>query len=162
MPEHTHPNPFEDHINSESFDVSYLGSIQERSDFDLEMEAFLDSLADAIDYSHFDCELDSRQQAICSYLTDTLSRDTLRDQYGDALESVSDMQLRRILTVPVAVAMLAQQNLCEPEPYRIAPTEIEHPAYDKDYVSEPSDFRYVVSDWLMRARAFIIRLFRRS
>ncbi|MEO1289958.1 MAG: hypothetical protein AAFV93_19550 [Chloroflexota bacterium] len=162
MPDNKQRNPFEDHINSESFDVSYLGAIQERSDFDMEMDAFLQSLPENLDHSLYDIELDSRQQAICSYLTHTLSEQLLHDESGEFSEDVREHHLQQLLTMPVAIAMLAQQRLCEPE------IEVQHPlhanpdSYRDDFSELSPNLGEKIINGIITIRDFIINLFRRS
>jgi hypothetical protein len=163
MPEKKHRNPFEDHINSESFDVSNLGSVQERSPMDREMQEFFDSLPNELDHTLWDNELDERQKAISAYLTTELAERILRQEHGELLEDISNSQLIHIINVPVTLAMMAEQRL-----HRIEEHErktVAAPAlssYDDEYAELPPNFADVLNEWFLKAKDFIINLFRRK
>lgn len=161
MPGKKQRNPFEDHINSESFDVSNLGAVQERSAIDMEMEEFFASLPDELNFELWDKELDDRQKVISAYLATELAERILRDQHSDLLEDHSDAQLIELLTVPVTLAMIAEQRLHQPEQKK---EEYTHPlnSYRDDFSELPPNPGEVLKDWFLKAKDFIISLFRRN
>lgn len=162
MPGKKHPDPFEDHINSESFDVSNLGSVQQRSPIEQEMGDFFDSLSSEIGHELWDNELDDMQKEISAYLATELAERILREQHSELVDNFSDAELINIMTLPVTLAILAEQHF-----HQVEEVPEEHPLisiYDKDedtYAGLSPDWGYKLGDWLLRARNFIRNLFRR-
>src|SRR5688572_1038445 len=111
MSENQHRNPFEDHINSETFDVSRLDNVPPPNEMDMEIQAFFDSLPKPLNHELWDTELDDRQKTICAYLTTEMVEHVMRVYYAEELQDLSDDQLIYILTVPVTLAMLAEEHL---------------------------------------------------
>lgn len=164
MPENKHRNPFEDHINSESFDVSNLvDAVREPSELELEIEAFFDSLPDKLDLTLWDNDLDTRQKIISAHVTTILAEKILREDHADTLEGITDAELIHLLTVPITLAMLAEQRLHtvdkKPNPIDVPP--ITPPSYD-DFADLPPNWGDILNDMFLRAKDFIISLFRRN
>ena len=111
MSEKKHRNPFEEHINSETFDVSRLDNVPPPTEMDMEIQAFFDSLPKPLNHELWDTELDDRQKTICAYLTTEMVEHVMRVYYAEELQDLSDDQLIYILTVPVTLAMLAEEHL---------------------------------------------------
>lgn len=163
MPGKKHRNPFEDHINSESFDVSNLGSVHERSPMEQEMDEFFDSLSSEAGHDLWDNELDDRQKEISAYLATELAERIMRQQHGELVDDFSDAELISLMTVPVTLAMIAEQRLHqieeEKEEHPLASTEYE--PYGDKYAVLTKEWSYRLGDWLLRARNFLRNLFRR-
>ena len=170
MPEKKHRNPFEEHINSETFDVSNLENAPQVNPMDLEMQAFFDSLPRPLNYELWDTELDERQRMLSAYLTTEIVERVLREQYADELEEFSDEQLIDILMVPVTLAMLAEEHLHEkPQPPKSEEAEVHlsalsHPNYGDEDMPE-FDFvalKEMLRKWYNNIRNFFTRLFRKK
>ncbi len=163
MPEKKHRNPFEEHINSESFDVSHLGSLKQLSKLDGEMNAFFESLPDNLRDELWDKELDNRQKEITAYLATELAERIMREQYPEILSDLSDGELTYFMTVPVTLAMLAEQRLHQSE-QKVEQEKTLHPtALDRDDFAElPANWGEKLNEWFLQAKDFLIRLLRRS
>ncbi len=163
MPDNMPRNPFEDHINSESFDVSKLGTVKERSALELEMEAFFKTLPDVLDHTLWDSVLDTRQKTISAYITTKLAGQILRETHSDLLADMEDSELIYLLTVPVTLAMIAEKRLHPidkvPNTVDIAPPPAS--PYRDDFADLPTDWGVVLNDMFLKAKDFIINLFRR-
>lgn len=163
MPEKKHRNPFEEHINSESFDVSHLGSIKQLSKLDAEMNVFFDSLPDNLTHELWDKELDNRQKEITAYLSTELAERIMREQYPELLNDMSDAELTYFMTVPVTLAMLAEQRLHQPQQkIELEKTSQPNPLYQDDSAELPINWGEKLNEWFLQAKDFLIRLFRRS
>lgn len=108
-------NPFEDHIESDAFDVSDLSNAPLPDDID-DIEAFLDGLPHPLTHELWDTALTERQRVICAHLATELVEHVLREQHADDLSEFSDEKLTYLLTVPIIVAMLAERELHKPQP----------------------------------------------
>lgn len=163
MPEKKHRNPFEDHINSESFDISNLGSAQERSAIEKEIAGFFDSLPGEMNHELWDNELDDRQKTISAHLITTLAERILREQHGDLVEELSDAQLISMMTVPVTLAMLAQQQLhqVKQKKQEAVPQPV-MTSYREDFSELPDNFADKLNDLFLKAKDYIISFFRRN
>jgi hypothetical protein len=168
MPEKKHRNPFEEHINSETFDVSNLENAPQAHPMDLEMQAFFDSLPGPLNYELWDTELDDRQRMLSMYLTTEIVERVLRVHYADELEEFSDEQLIDILMVPVTLAMLAEERLHEkpqvPEPEK-AETNVlamNHPNFEDAPEFDFAALKEMLRLWYQRTRDFFMRLFRKK
>lgn len=164
MPSKKHRNLFEDHINSESFDVSNLGSAQERSEIEKEIANFFDSLPKEMNHDLWDNELDDRQKTISAHLITEMAERILREEHGDLLEELSDSQLISLMTVPVTLAMLAQQQLHQTKEEKQASTKA-HPvmtSYREDFSELPPNWGDALNDLFLKAKDFIVRLIRRN
>jgi hypothetical protein len=156
-------DPFEDHINSESFDVDRLDESLPRSEMDWEIEQFFDELPYPLNHELWDTELDERQKLICAHLTTELIDRVMRVHHDDTLDGLNDDQLIVILTVPVILAMLAQQRLYHPKFAELKLPVLVPPALTKEEViPEPPTFKARMNHWLVQTRDFIIRLFQRG
>ena len=82
MSENQHRNPFEDHINGETFDVSRLDNVPPPNEMDMEIQAFFDSLPKPLNHELWDTELDDRQKTICAYLTTEMVEHVMRGDAG--------------------------------------------------------------------------------
>jgi hypothetical protein len=168
MSEKKQRNPFEEHINSETFDVSRLDNVPPPNEMDLEIQAFFDSLPKPLNHELWDTELDDRQKTICAYLTTEMVEHVMRVYYAEELQDLSDDQLIYILTVPVTLAMLAEEHLHDK--YKVTTAEkletalpvFSHP----NVFATPTRFDFsVVQDsvrtgW-QRVKGFFARLFNR-
>lgn len=155
-------DPFEHHINSESFDVSKLDNAVPPSEMDLEMQAFFDNLPTTINHELWDTELDERQKLICAHLTSELVERVVRENHPELLESFTDGELIALLSVPVTLAMLAEQRLHHQQtaPELIssqAKTDFLAPSILPNQSTQTS-----LRQWFSQAKDFFIRLFRRT
>jgi hypothetical protein len=107
-------NPFEDHIESDVFDVSQLGTSFDPTRLDEQIQTLLNTLPQPLDYRLWDEELDDIQKQLCAHLTSAVIERFVRPTYQEELGDLSDDDLLMILTVPLALAMLAQQRLYSP------------------------------------------------
>lgn len=166
MAEEKHSNPFENHINSESFDISRLDSSLITSDFEQDVQRFFDSLPHPLNHALWDNALDERQQAICAHITLEVVDRVMRVHYGDKIRDLRDDELIYLLTVPVTIAMLAQQQLYqqqaspaqEPSPTITPEPPLQHPAATH---TDVTDWGIALNQWLLRARDFLIQIIRR-
>lgn len=161
MPEKKHRDPFEQHINSESFDISNLESGRQRSPIELELDEFFATLPNELTHELWDTELDERQQLLCAHLTTRLAEDVMHKQFGDMLEDLSEDQLISILTVPVTVSMLVEERL-HSKPKQKERSETIAPHDHRDEFSElPPNWGDILNEWFLKAKDFIINFFRR-
>lgn len=110
-------NLFEEHIESESFDLSKL----EHTDLDLaqvhrQVKQLLDSLPQPLDHRIWDDALDDNQKEICAYLVTELVDSVMRPNFEEELSNLDDDQIIYVLTLPVALAMVAQKQLADASP----------------------------------------------
>jgi hypothetical protein len=168
MPEKKHRNPFEDHINSETFDVSQLENVPSASQMAVEMQVFFDDLPQPLNYELWDSELNDRQKMICAYLAIEIVEQVLRVQYAEELQDFSDVQLTDMLMVPVTLAMLAEERLHE-KAQRPASTKqdshaptLNHPnAYGDKLQFDFVAFQEMLQRWFYKTKDFFTRLFRK-
>lgn len=163
MANDTSHNPFEKHINSESFDVSRLGTVQECSEMDNEIDAFFDNLPDRLSHNLWDSELNERQQLICAHITTELAIRVMREEHGDILDELNDDELIYMLTTPVTIAMLAEERLhykqaIQLEQKKTIPTK----DYQENFVELSQGWGEILNEWFSKAKDFVIRLFRRN
>lgn len=113
MPEKKRRNPFEEHIESDSFDVSDLENATPLVDATgLEVEDFLDELPAPLTPEFWDEALDDRQRLLCVHLiTSDRLTEIVRESYEDKLDDLSDDQIRALMTIPVLVGMLLENRL---------------------------------------------------
>ena len=156
-------DPFENHINSESFDVSHLDNPVPPSEMDLEMQAFFDNLPTALNHELWDTELDERQKMISAHLASELVERVMRENHPELLQDINDAELIALLSVPITIAMIAEQRLHqsrEETPELISGSskqEFFAPAVVP--LTRPSES---VRQWFTQARDFFVRLFRRD
>lgn len=111
MSEKKQRSPFEEHIESDRFDLSHLGQLQDAIPPHPLVQRVLDALPAALDHRVYDGKLDARQQAICDQLAYLLVQRSLRQEYAEDLQELTDDELFVLLRTPLAVAMLAQAHL---------------------------------------------------
>lgn len=159
-------NPFENHINSEAFDVSKLDHAIPRSEMDREMERFFNELPLPLNHELWDTELDDRQKIICAHLATELIDRVLRVHHEDIVEDLSDDQLISLLTVPITLALIAEQRLHSPRSSTPKSQILFPPPLEQEEQSPASparpDLKLRIRSHLIRARDFIMRLFQRS
>lgn len=131
MSEQDHRNPFEEHIESEHFDVSKLEPGQTHTDLDPALQALLDSLPQPLDYRIWDEELSEQQKVLCAHLAQEIIERVIRPNYMNDMIDMEDNDLLLMLTVPVALAMITQERLIEQE----KPAVIQPPD-DRDLADE--------------------------
>lgn len=163
MTEDKHPNPFEDHINSESFDLSRLDSSLISGEIELELQQFFDSLPYPLDHTVWENALDERQRTICAHVTLELVDRVLRVHFGDKVRHLRDDELIYLLTVPVAVAMLAEQQLHQQPAAPVQPPDPVEPqsAHPAAAPLDVPEWGVLLNQWLLRARDFVVRVIRR-
>jgi hypothetical protein len=156
-------DPFEDHINSESFDVSHLDNAVPPSEMDLEMQAFFDNLPTALNHELWDTELDERQKIISAHLTSELVERVMRENHPELLQDINDAELIALLSVPITIAMIAEQRLHQSR--QEAPEFISSQA-KSDFLAPsilPSPAASVnFRQFFSQAKDFFIKLFRRT
>lgn len=163
MTDEQQPNPFEEHINSEYFDVSRLDSSLISGEMDPELQQFFDSLPYPLNHTVWENALDDRQRTICAHVTLELVDRVMRVHFGDKVRHLRDDELIYLLTVPVAVAMLAEQQLHQQPAAQTAHSEalqssLQHPAAAPIDVPE---WGVLLNHWLLRVRDFVVRVIRR-
>jgi len=162
MPEKKHRNPFEEHIESDSFDVSQLGKASRRSKIEIEIEDFLNELPQPIDYSLPYTILNARQQDMCSHLSAEMVARLLRTRHQEALGHLNDEQLREILAVPIAVAMLAEEKLNPQAIQAQVVPERTHPFQeDLGTLDLQPGWGLLLENMAMRVRVFFSRIFKK-
>jgi hypothetical protein len=168
MSENQHRNPFEDHINGETFDVSRLDNVPPPNEMDMEIQAFFDSLPKPLNHELWDTELDDRQKTICAYLTTEMVEHVMRVYYAEELQDLSDDQLIYILTVPVTLAMLAEEHLHDkfqaaaPEKPETVMPVFNHPnAFANNTAFDFSAMQESLRGGWQRLKGFFVRLFNR-
>ena len=108
-------NAFEDHIQSEGFDVSQLGAPNPFVGIRERVNTLLNSLPQPLDYRLYEEELDATQKELCAYIAEAVGdryiKPTLAEQQ---INDISDDDLHMVVTITVAMAMIAQQRLSIP------------------------------------------------
>lgn len=164
MPEKQHRNPFEKHINSELFDVSQLGDRLPMSEMDMLLSAFFDALPEDLSEAMWNKALTEDQQNICIHLTAHLiQRIKSQPEYPEWIDTVPEDELRRFLLIPLSIGMLAENHLREDdEPEPAPPAPVTHTTYEQGYADLPADWGMMLNERFLRAKDFIISLFRRN
>ncbi|MGJ3237461.1 MAG: hypothetical protein ACFE0Q_02025 [Anaerolineae bacterium] len=166
MPEKKHGNPFENHINSDSFDVSKLGSVSQRAELERDVQAIIDNLPDTFDQALWDHDLDMRQEAISMYVTNALIERIQREGDPAILADFNREQLAEILSVPVIIGMVAQKQLQPPPAPKpetsTAPIINRTHGYRDDFSELPANWGDILNEWFLKAKDFLISLFRRT
>jgi hypothetical protein len=111
QPEEKRPNPFEDHIESDLFDVSELETVTDDSPLNQQLQRLLNTLPQPLDYRVWEEELDDYQKQLCAYLTNAIIERVWRPNHAEELSDFSDDDLLLLLTVPLSLGMIAQQRL---------------------------------------------------
>jgi hypothetical protein len=122
MPESDSRNPFEDHIESDAFDVSQLSIPGDPARLQEQLNTLLNSLPQPLDYRLWDEELDDTQKQLCIHLATAVIERYIRPGHADELGDISDDDLLMILNVPLAMAMIVQQRLHVPQ-YQYVPAD---------------------------------------
>ncbi|MEL6524522.1 MAG: hypothetical protein AAFQ07_02330, partial [Chloroflexota bacterium] len=116
MPEKQQRNPFEQHINSESFDVSQLGDRLPLSEMDIALTAFFDALPEDLSDAGLHSKLTEKQQIICIHLTaHLLHRIKAAGEYPAWIDDMPENELREFLLLSFSSALLADEALNPPE-----------------------------------------------
>lgn len=159
MPENNPKNPFEDHINSDSFDVSILGNSQVPTDsMEQAVIQFLDTLPQPYDSIVLEHGLDNDQKILCEVLTEQVVTRILRKDFAEALKDISDEQLIDMMTTPIMIAIMAENTLNHPT--KTAKTDIAPPIHE-ELPSLPVPLGIRFNRWLNETKDLLIRLFRR-
>jgi hypothetical protein len=155
-------DPFENHINSESFDVSHLDNPVPPSEMDLEMQAFFDNLPATLNHELWDTELDDRQKMISAHLTSELVERVMRENHPELLQDMSDAELITLLSVPITIAMLAEHRLhhSRQEAPELITTQSRQDFLPSTLLPGPTASRSL-RQWFSQAKDFFIRLFRK-
>lgn len=111
QPEDKRRNPFEEHIESDLFDVSELETVTDDSPLNQQLQRLLNTLPQPLDYHVWDEELDDYQKQLCAYLTTAVIDRVWRPNHAEELSEFSDDDLMLLLTVPLALGMIVQQRL---------------------------------------------------
>lgn len=124
MPEKRHRNRFEEHINSDAFDLSKLEHlVPPQSEEEQRVLEYLAQLPQPLDVSLWETELDEQQRLLCAYLTSELADNVMRSQHGELVGHFDDEELLQVLTLPVMLGMLVESRLHDAEPSEPAPSE---------------------------------------
>lgn len=108
MPHKNRRNLFEEHIESDDFDVSRLGLTYGMSDLSSQVSELLAQLPRPFDYRIWDQYLDERQKLLCAQLTFEIIDHVIREQHLQDTIHLSDDDLVQMLTVPIAISILAE------------------------------------------------------
>ena len=108
MPDKSRRNLFEEHIESDDFDVSRLGLTYGMSDLSSQVSDLLAQLPRPFDYRIWDQYLDERQKLLCAQLTFEIIDHVIREQHLQETIHLSDDDLVQMLTVPIAITILAE------------------------------------------------------
>ena len=100
MPHKNRRNLFEEHIESDDFDVSRLGLTYGMSDLSSQVSELLSQLPRPFDYRIWDQYLDERQKLLCAQLTFEIIDHVIREQHLQETIHLSDDDLVQMLTVP--------------------------------------------------------------
>lgn len=111
MNEKEHSNPFEDHIESELFDVSKLDLTAYPTEPDPRVRNLLDGLPEPLDYRVWDDYLNHRQQQLCANLSYEMVQRVFRAQYAEEFCNLSDEELIVLLTPIIAATIYTEERL---------------------------------------------------
>ncbi|MCU0513725.1 MAG: hypothetical protein MUE40_14290 [Anaerolineae bacterium] len=111
MPETEGRNPFEDHIESDAFDISELGIAGDPAQLQEQLNTLLNSLPQPLDYRLWDEELDDLQKQLSIHLAGAVIERYLRVHHQEELSELSDDELLMMMNVPLTLAMIVQQRL---------------------------------------------------
>lgn len=111
MSEKEHSDPFEDHIESELFDVSKLDLSAYPTEPDPRVRNLLDGLPEPLDYRVWDHYLNHRQQQLCANLSYEMVQRVFRAQYTEEFCNLSDEELIVLLTPIIAATIYAEERL---------------------------------------------------
>jgi len=159
MPDEKRRNPFEEFIDSESFDVSKLDTTISPVRDEIQL-AVQDLLADLqpISYELYD-ELDDRQKRICAYLITELDA-ILRDDTTDLDIDLSNEELVQAVTIPVMLAMIAEARLHKPPPPEeplIIPRSFDYQVDANPNL--PASWSEIFKEFIKRTQSFFKRVF---
>jgi hypothetical protein len=182
MDDNKQRNPFEEHIESEAFDVSKLENSAQIDQSDIgetgrRVQAFLESLPQPLSHELWDTHLSDEQKRICAHLTIELVDRVLKNHPDDRFSEFTDEQLTYLLTVPVLVSMLAEERLHrqhQQPPSRqqktsavrsTSSTTTSHPLHESEQHSAAEDTLSELGDRLkvigQRVKEFLVRLYER-
>lgn len=164
MPENERRNPFEDHIESDAFDISQLGAPGDPSRLQEQVNTLLNSLPQPLDYRLWDEELDDIQKQLCIYLATAVIERYIRPGHAEEMSAISDDELLTILHVPLALAMIVQQRLyIPPRPVIDALPRLPHPpaTIPERPLIAPRLWQRRIRNWLAGLRDRLSRLFNR-
>jgi hypothetical protein len=106
-------SPFEEHIESELFDVSELERVRAPSLPHPLVKLALDTLPPSIDHRVYDQLLSVRQRELCDHLAHQLVQQLLRGEYSEELQALNDDELLYIMKISLATAMVSQGYLVD-------------------------------------------------
>jgi hypothetical protein len=104
-----------------------LGTPFDPNQLEEQINTLLNSFPQPLDYRLWDEELDDFQKQLCAHLTQAVIERYIRPMHHDDLGELSNDDLMMMLTVPIAVAMIAQQRLYVPTKKLIEPPRIRLP-----------------------------------
>jgi hypothetical protein len=157
-------NAFEEHIQSEGFDVSQLGAPNPFVHIRERVNTLLNSLPQPLDYRLYEEELDETQKQLCAYVAEAVAERYIKPTLTEQQQGeVNDDDLHMVVTITVAMAMIAQQRLYIPTdatPLRpalkpIMPVEVPPPP-------KPVQRRTLWGRFKRRAARFLLWLLRQS
>jgi hypothetical protein len=157
-------NAFEDHIQGEGFDVSQLGTPNPFVHIRERVNTLLNSLPQPLDYRLYEEELDETQKQLCAYVAEAVAERYIKPTLSEQQPGeVSDDDLHMVVTITVAMAMIAQQRLyiptsaaqARPALKPIMPVEVPPPP-------KPAVRRSWWARFKRRAARLILRLLRQN
>lgn len=107
-------NAFEDHIQSEGFDVSQLAAPNPFVGIRERVNTLLNSLPQPLDYRLYEEELDDTQKQLCAYVAEAVGDRYIKPTLAEQGTEITDDDLHMVLTITVAMSMIAQQRLYIP------------------------------------------------
>ncbi len=157
MPEKRRRNRFEEHINSDAFDLSKLENlVPPFSEEEHRVLNYLAQLPQPLDESLWETELDEEQRLLCAYLTTELADNVMRSQHSELVEHLGDEELLQVLTLPVVLGMLVEANLHQ------AASEPQEPVVAVDERSmQTGHFAEIIGSWWQDLRNRVSALLRR-
>jgi hypothetical protein len=166
-------NPFEEHIESDAFDVSKLEHTSQQGDISeagRRVQELLDSLPQPLSHELWDTHLDDDQKRLSAHLSMTVVERVLRQNHADELADLSDDQLTFLITVPIVLAMLTEERLHRthqppPTPARRPAATALHPLEENDPSSTAEDTLNNLGERLrlagQRIKEILVRLYER-
>lgn len=122
MPEKRRRNRFEEHINSDAFDLSQLENFAPMlAEEERRLLNYLGQLPQPLDHDLWDTHLDEQQRLLCAYLTTELLETVVRTQHDDLVGHLNDEELFQLVLLPVVMGMLVEENLHERKPVTAPP-----------------------------------------